>query len=156
MKSYYTIIALSVLLCQNCNSQYHMDTDKNITSASRKINSIEKIQLKELTRGRNRIYTFSPDALHINLNGADTQQELSPANWESMARQAVLLDLSKISTYAAPTTGRYSDSALSSTIIITSAGKTYESASFDEGIPPKELEGLYLLLKGKSKIIKKR
>jgi hypothetical protein len=82
-------------------------------------------------------------------NGQETKEKLLPAEWEKIIKVATLIDLSKISSFQAPTTGRFSDKALASTIIITSNGKTYESGSFDAGIPPKELEELYLLLKGK-------
>jgi len=63
------------------------------------------------------------------------------------------LDLTKISTYESSTTRRFSDGALASSITVTANGNTYNSAGFDAGIPPKELEGLYILLKGKSKSV---
>ncbi|RTZ46319.1 hypothetical protein EJ377_18340 [Chryseobacterium arthrosphaerae] len=43
-----------------------------------------------------------------------------PSEWNNIARQAEALDLSKISDLQSPTTGRFSDQALSSTFIITS------------------------------------
>lgn len=132
-----------------CISQNNPTDTINNSKINKRFGQIEKIQLLEQTRGTNRIFTFQPNSLHISLNGTDTQKELSTSDWENIVNQAVLIDLPKISTYISPTTGRYSDSALSSTIIITAAGKTYESASFDAGIPPKKLEGLYVLLRNK-------
>ncbi|WP_142719819.1 hypothetical protein [Chryseobacterium rhizoplanae] len=68
---------------------------------------------------------------------------MSLSEWENISRQAEALNLSKISDLQSPTTGRYTDRALAATIIITSNGVTYTSATFDAGIPPKELEALY-------------
>lgn len=153
MKLLTTVLIILSLI--NCTSQKKLEY-KNNDLTLKQTKTIEKIELREQTRGTNRIFTFEPLSSSISLNGNVNKTELSPAAWKSIADQASLIDLSKISMFEAPTTGRYSDSALSSTIIITSAGKTYESSSFDAGIPPKELEGLYQLLKGKSQIIKKK
>ncbi len=156
MKINVIFLLICCLANIKCISQNNSTDTVNNSKINQRFGQIEKIELTERTRGTDRVFTFESASLNISLNGTTTLKELSKANWDEIIKQASLIDLSKISTYTAPTTGRYSDSALSSTIIITSAGKTYESASFDEGIPPKELEGLYLLLKGKSKIIKKR
>lgn len=149
------LLILFSLININCISQQKRDIHRNISTVNQKIQKIEKIELREQTRGTNRIITFEPTFFNIFLNGNDTKTELSTADWENISNQAGLIDLSKISSYQSPTTGRFSDRALSSTIIITSAGKIYESSSFDAGIPPKELEGLYQLLKSKSGIIKR-
>jgi len=110
---------------------------------------IEKIEIAEQTRGINRTIVYTSTSKTISNNGEQTSEKLPSAEWEKIVKQASIIDLSKISSFEAPTTGRFSDKALASTIIITSDGKTYESGSFDAGIPPKELEELYLLLKGK-------
>ncbi|MFC3159528.1 hypothetical protein [Chryseobacterium arachidis] len=111
--------------------------------------------MREQTRGTNRIITFSSGSIITSLNENISKSELSSSDWENMVNQASLIDLLKMSSYNSPTTGRFSDRALSSTIIITSNGNTYESSAFDAGIPPKELDGLYQLLHGKAGIIKK-
>ncbi|WP_220180789.1 hypothetical protein [Chryseobacterium chendengshani] len=77
---------------------------------------------------------------------------MTSIEWENIIKETNILDLSKISSYESLTTGRYSDRALASKIIITSGSNTYESSTFDEGIPPKELDALYRLLKNKSGI----
>lgn len=155
MKINTQLLILFSLIIINCNSQQKTGIHINSSTNNQKLQKIDKIQLQEQTRGTNRIFTFQPTSLQISLNGTDTQQELSTSDWENIVKQAALIDLSKISTYISPTTGRYSDSALSSTVIITAAGKTYESASFDAGIPPKELEGLYILLRNKLGTVKR-
>ncbi len=108
---------------------------------------LEKIELKEQTRGTNRIITFNSKTLMTSLNGNLTQSKIALPEWENVEKQINLVDLSKISSFAAPSTGHYSDQALASTIIITSNGNTYQSSSFDFGNPPKELESLYKALR---------
>ncbi|PTT68064.1 hypothetical protein, partial [Chryseobacterium sp. HMWF001] len=118
-------------------------------------NKIEKIELREQTRGTNRLITFTKDAVTTYLNGNTSTSQITAADWENISKQVNLLDLPKISTYESSTTRRFSDGALASSITVTANGNTYNSAGFDAGIPPKELEGLYILLKGKSKSIMK-
>ncbi len=155
MKIQSQLLILFSLIIINCNSQQKTNINKNIPIISQKKQEIEKIELKEQTRGTNRIITFEPTFFNTFLNGNTTKTELSTVDWENIVKEASLIDLSKISTYKSPTTKRFSDGALSSTIVITLAGKTYESSTFDAGIPPKELEGLYLLLRSKSGTIKR-
>jgi hypothetical protein len=156
MKTTTIFLLISCILNIKCISQNDRSGLTNHMQLGKYNTVIERVELTEQTRGTNRIFTFEPLSSSISLNGNINKTELPPANWKNITEQASAIDLSKISTYVAPTTGRYSDSVLSSTIIITSGGKAYESSSFDAGIPPKELEGLYQLLRGKSQIIKKK
>ncbi|MGU3377576.1 hypothetical protein [Chryseobacterium sp. M5A1_1a] len=99
--------------------------------------------MSERTRGINQNSIFTSKFIKTTSNEDSTQIAMPPSEWENISKQAEVLDLSKISSLQSPTTGRYSDQALSATIIITSNGITYTSASFDAGLPPKELEALY-------------
>lgn len=133
----------------SCNSQLKTSNVENKSTIYEKMTKIEKIEIAEQTRGINRTIVYTSTSKTISNNGEQTSEKLPSAEWEKIVKQASIIDLSKISSFEAPTTGRFSDKALASTIIITSDGKTYESGSFDAGTPPKELEELYLLLKGK-------
>jgi len=155
MKTPFILLISLSLLNITCTSQQKTEKNNNNLTNTEKKQKIDKIELKEQTRGTNRIITFNPGLISTSLNENITKSELLSSDWENIVKQVNLIDLSKISTYEAPTTGRYSDSALASTIIITSDGKTYQSSSFDAGIPPKELEGLYQLLQSKTGISKK-
>lgn len=108
---------------------------------------INKIELTEQTRGTNRLITFNENTLGVNLNGNNKTSPFTSSEWKTITQEALLIDLEKISTYESPTTGRHSDAALASTIIITSNGKTYNSATFDSGRPPAQLQALYNKLK---------
>ncbi|ALR31442.1 hypothetical protein ATE47_13350 [Chryseobacterium sp. IHB B 17019] len=143
------LIFLISIISISCNSQVKTLNHGNKSTISKKMTKIDKIELTERTRGINRIIIYTSTSKMFSDNGQETKEKLLPAEWEKIIKVATLIDLSKISSFQAPTTGRFSDKALASTVIITSNGKTYESGSFDAGIPPKELEELYLLLKGK-------
>lgn len=134
------ITILSIISCINQNK--NNVNSKNSTKIIKQ-KKIEKIELTERTRGTNRSVVYTPNLITARLNGDSTQTAMSLSEWENISRQAETLDLSKISNLQSPTTGRYTDRALAATIIITSNGITYTSATFDSGIPPKELEALY-------------
>ncbi|THV56956.1 hypothetical protein [Chryseobacterium candidae] len=134
------ITILSIISCINQNK--NNVNSKNSTKIIKQ-QKIEKIELTERTRGTNRSVVYTPNLITARLNGDSTQTAMSLSEWENISRQAETLDLSKISNLQSPTTGRYTDRALAATIIITSNGITYTSATFDSGIPPKELEALY-------------
>jgi hypothetical protein len=138
-----------------CNSQLKSNHDNKISNITKKYNKIDAIKLTAQTRGTNKNITFTQNSIVSSVNGTEIKSEITLNEWKNISDQANLIDLSKMSTYKSLTTERFSDRALASKIIITSQGKTYESSSFDEGIPPKELEGLYLLLKNKAGVPKR-
>lgn len=145
------ILITSTICCANKNKKDN--NEKKLTNTAKQ-QKIEKIQLTESTRGTNRNSIFTPINKITVLNGDSTKYTINPSEWDNISRQAEALDLSKISDLQSPTTDRYSDQALSATLIITSGGTTYTSASFDSGNPPKELEALYYTIrqpKGKKK-----
>lgn len=134
------ILVLSGIHCQNQSK--NVNIEKNINATPQKT-KIEKIELTEQTRGFHTIITFTPKSKISSFNGEKKQASMSPSDWERISRQAAAIDLSKISTLEAPTSGRHSDQAMISNLIITSNGTTYTSANFDSGNPPKELKSLY-------------
>lgn len=144
MKTHFIIInIISVLSAIGCVNQNKSNIDSKNLIKTVKQQKIEKIELMERTRGNNRSVVYTPNLIIATLNGDSTQTAMPLSEWENISRQAEALDLSKISDLQSPTTGRYTDRALAATIIITSNGITYTSATFDSGIPPKELEALY-------------
>lgn len=132
------ILVLSSIHCQNQSK--NINTEKNVNTQQTKI---EKIELTEQTRGFQTIITLTPKSKTTVFNGEETNKPMSSSDWERISKQAAAIDLPKISTLEAPTTGRNSDQAMISTLIITSNGTPYTSANFDSGNPPKELKLLY-------------
>jgi len=138
-----TIALISLMLCNvNCTSQQKGNPDAFTANAVQK-SKIEKIEIKEQTRGTDRLITFIPNSKTISLNGSVSVSALSPLDWANIVKQIEVIDLDKIASLKSPSEGRFTDRALISSVLITVDGKTYESSSFDAGIPPKELENLY-------------
>lgn len=134
------ISIISIISCVNQNK--NENNGKNLTNITKQ-QKIEKVQLTEMTRGIHRNSVFTPTFKTAVFNNDSTRTAMTPSEWENISKEAEALDLSKISELQSPTTGRYSDQALSSTLIITSGGTTYTSATFDSGNPPIELKALY-------------
>ncbi|WP_048511881.1 hypothetical protein [Chryseobacterium sp. FH2] len=155
MKIFILLVSVFFIsFTSNCTSQNKNEIKPDNSKFTLKQFKIEKIQLTEQTRGTNRIITFTSNSKIVSLNGENTTFPLSSEEWQNISVQVNLVDLSKISSYESPTTDRFSDMALASSIIITSDGKQYTSNSFDAGMPPKELEALYDVLN--NGIIKKK
>ncbi|WP_131707626.1 hypothetical protein [Chryseobacterium angstadtii] len=160
--NYKLLIALiPLVLCHmNCTSQQKGSSDAITSNGVQKKTKIQKVEITEQTRGTNRLITFTPGSKTTSVNGNVSVDVLSAAAWESIVKQAEMVNLDKISSLAAPSEGRFGDRAFASTILITADGKVYESSTFDSGVPPKELDSLYRELfkeiKGKQKFTEKR
>ncbi|WP_153398714.1 hypothetical protein [Chryseobacterium vaccae] len=149
MKFGFLIILTPLLLFNvSCNSQ-QKSSDIQLNTVQKNFD-IKKIEVTERTRGTNRITTFIPGSKITSVNGSESVAVLSAADWNAMVKQAEMIDLSKISTLKSPTQGRATDRALASAVIITTSKEIFTSSSFDAGMPPKELEGLYKILVDKS------
>ncbi|WP_172280738.1 hypothetical protein [Chryseobacterium sp. LAM-KRS1] len=139
------LLSITTTIIGSCHSQKSTE-NKHVIKNNQK-NDLEKIELTEQTRGTDRKITFTSDSIVTYLNGESKITKSNDTQWTSIVKQTSSLNLDKLPSYTAPTTGRFSDSALSSVIIVTYKGKIYQSSGFDAGAPPKELEALYLLLK---------
>ncbi|REC50343.1 hypothetical protein [Chryseobacterium pennipullorum] len=144
MKTLFTSINIILLITTiSCVNQNKNENNRNKLTITSKQQKIEKIEITEITRGSNHGIVLTSGFIKTTSNGDSTQAVLSPSEWKIISKQAEAIDLPKISNLESPTTGRYTDRALSATVIITSNGVTYTSSSFDAGHPPKELEALY-------------
>lgn len=123
--------------------QSNMNTHINKIKGSKPVGKFEKIELKEQTRGTNRIITFNSKSLITSLNGNITSKQLTENDWLKISTLAEKIDTENISKLIAPSTNRYSDAALASTVIIYKDGNEYQSSGFDSGNPPAELKDLY-------------
>lgn len=137
------ILIISFILNISCLSQKKDLQLMNSNHTKNENQIIKKIELTEKTRGTNRLFTFTKNLLSKDINGEKTTSILSSLQWKNILQITEMIDLQKISTYKSPTTARYSDAALASTIIITVDDKKYNSSDFDKGKAPKELEALY-------------
>jgi len=149
------LILFTVILGTSATSCIHKNNSenntKNITTTVQQ-QKIEKIQLVERTRGFSRSIIVTPSSKESNINEEITNTKIAPAEWKTISQLAGTIDLPKIAELKSPTTGRHSDQAMMTSIIITSEGKEYTSSDFDSGHPPKELEALYNAINGPEKI----
>lgn len=136
MKSILILVAFIALFCINCTSQLKKNQQM-----------IDNITLSERTRGTQRMYNISNENMEIAINGEKSAYKVSQAEWSRIAEAASSINLEEISAYKAPTTKRFSDAALASTIKVKNENKEFESVSFDEGNPPAELKNLYFEMK---------
>ncbi|MXS71713.1 hypothetical protein GSF70_10835 [Flavobacteriaceae bacterium W22] len=136
MKSILILVAFIALFCINCTNQLKQNQQM-----------IDNITLSERTRGTQRMYNISNENMEIAINGEKSAYKVSHAEWSKIAEAASSINLEEISAYKAPTTKRFSDAALASTIKVKNKNKEFESVSFDEGNPPAELTKLYFEMK---------
>ncbi|QQV01962.1 MULTISPECIES: hypothetical protein [Chryseobacterium] len=136
MKSILILVAFIAFFCFSCTNQLKQNQQM-----------IDNITLSERTRGTQRVYTISSENLKIAINGEESDYKVSHAEWSKLAETASAINLEEISAYKAPTTKRFSDAALASTIKVSKENKEFESVSFDEGNPPTELKNLYFEMK---------
>lgn len=122
---------------------YYTAQKKSSIELRQKQLNIETIELTEQTRGTNRIFTFNSQSKTTSLNGNISTSDIISEEWQALIKEVSEIDLSKISELQSPTTDRYTDKALISTIIINDNGKKYESSAFDAGRPPLKLLNLY-------------
>lgn len=108
---------------------------------------IDKVELIEQTRGTNRIFTLTSENIIISTNGSLKKTAITTLQWHEITKEIEKINVEKIPDFASPSIDRYSDRAFTSHIIITENGKTYQSADFDAGKPPSELQKIYANLK---------
>ncbi|TDP04023.1 hypothetical protein [Flavobacterium sp. 245] len=83
------------------------------------------------------------------INGRDAQpieKKITDAKWKQIVTAFSKIKLESIPTLKAPTEKRFYDGAAIGNLKITQNQKTYETAGFDNGFPPKEIEKLVNLL----------
>ena len=131
-KSFFFTILLSTLLFSACKN-----------SMSRESNSLYKVLLSERTRGTNRLFTITSKEIQTSLNGNSIKSEITKNQNLEIKKLVENISLETISKLESPSTKRFSDGALSTTITIIKNDKEYKSSDFDSGNPPAELKSLY-------------
>jgi len=66
--------------------------------------------------------------------------QISEADWKTLLGLFEKVDLDQLQTLKAPTQKRFHDGAAIANLIVKYKEKTYKSASFDHGFPPKEIK----------------
>lgn len=119
----------------------------NSCSGQRNLNEsqVELISYTASTRGST--YSCYIDKKEI-LVAEDGQEEknkkrdLKEKEWESCVQLIAILDLDRIDELEVKSKDRFLDRARIASVMIRAKNRTYQSISFDEGNPPKELKPL--------------
>lgn len=128
------MIFLTMFLGKGCDG----DVKQDIATAV--------IEYEANTRGfyrkvviKNQMVTVSADR-----NGSDKPkaQKITDADWKYLISAFERINLDGISNLKAPTEKRFYDGAPIGSLKITYKEKTYDSAAFDHGNPPAEIEKL--------------
>jgi len=128
MKALFIVLSLLVF-DQGCkNSKIDQD---NLT-----------IEYSAMSRGSYKLITINKNTISITnqRNAKPIVKECKEAYWNKIMDLIKAIDIENISKLEAPTQKRFYDGAAIANLTIAYNGTDYESASFDHGNPPKELE----------------
>lgn len=107
-----------------------------------------QIEYSAMSRGYFKKIVVQNQTVYVT-NGRDQQPietKIDDAKWSKIVSEFSKVDLNKLSALKAPTEKRFYDGAAIGNLKITQDQKTYETAGFDNGFPPKEIEKLVNLL----------
>lgn len=131
-----SLLLLTVFIASGCCSQKKVD----MTST--------QIEYSAHSRGYYKSIVVQNQTVSVT-NGRDqksVENKIDDAKWNEIVKEFSKVDLDKLSSLKAPTDKRTYDGAAIGNLKITQNQKTYETAGFDNGFPPKEIEKLVNLL----------
>ena len=131
-----SLLLLTIFIGSGCSSQKKTDM------------SSTQIEYSALSRGYYKKIVVQNQTVSVT-NGRDQQpveSKIDTAKWNQIVAEFEKVNLDQISTLKAPTDKRAYDGAAIGNLKIIQNQKTYESISFDNGTPPKEIEKLVNLL----------
>jgi hypothetical protein len=126
----FTMIFLTLLMTKGCDKQTNEEMKKT------------NIEYSAYSRGYYLNINIQDEKLAIvdKRDATPRQYTLTAKDWKDLAALYQKIKLSDLPTYKDPTQKRFYDGAAIATLRIVYDGKTYESAAFDHGFPPKEIE----------------
>lgn len=131
-----SLLLLTIVIGTGCSSQKKAD----LTST--------QIEYSAMSRGYFKKIVVQNQTVSVT-NGRDLQpveSKIDDAKWNKIAVEFSKINLDSLSALKAPTEKRFYDGAAIGNLKITQNQKTYETAGFDNGFPPKEIEKLVNLL----------
>lgn len=127
-----SLLFLTIFLGKGCESAKAQDVETAVieyTANSRGF--YQKITVK------NQMVTISKDR---NSSDKPLATKISDADWDELVRCFKSVKLDSLANLKAPTQKRFHDGAPIANMKITYKEKTYETSSFDDGFPPKEIK----------------
>mgnify|MGYP006172193493 FL=1 len=131
-----SLLLLTIVIGTGCSSQKKAD----LTST--------QIEYSAMSRGYFKKIVVQNQTVSVT-NGRDQQpveSKIDNAKWNKIASEFSKINLDSLSALKAPTEKRFYDGAAIGNLKITQNQKTYETAGFDNGFPPKEIEKLVNIL----------
>ena len=127
-----SLLFLTIFLGNGCNSVKAQDIETAVIEYTANTRGFyQKITVK------NQVLTVSKDR---NGNDKPVATKISNADWNELVSCLKTVELDSLAKLKAPTQKRFYDGAAIANVKITYKDKTYESASFDDGFPPKEIK----------------
>lgn len=127
-----SLLFLTIFLGNGCDSAKAQDIQTAVIEYTANTRGFyQKITVK------NQLVTVSKDR-----NGTDKPiaVKISDADWKELVECFKTIELDSLAKLKAPTEKRFYDGAAIANVKISYKDKTYESASFDHGFPPKEIK----------------
>ncbi|WP_164515262.1 hypothetical protein [Flavobacterium ustbae] len=136
-----SLLLLTLFIASGCCSQ------KKVNMAS------TQIEYSAMSRGYYKSIVVENKTVSIvkERNAEAVKSNIDNAKWNEIVSAFSKVNLEGLSSLKAPTDKRTYDGAAIGNLKITKDGKTYETPSFDNGFPPKEIEKLVNLLVAFSK-----
>lgn len=131
-----SLLLLTIFLGTGCSSQ--KKTDMTGT----------QIEYTAISRGLYKKIVVQDQKVSIT-NGRDTEaivSQIDNSKWNKIVSEFEKINLDSLSALKAPTEKRFYDGAAIGNLKIIQNPKTYETAGFDNGFPPKKIEKLVNLL----------
>jgi hypothetical protein len=129
-----TLILMTIFLGKGCSSQSQNDMKTAI------------VEYNASSRGfyQNIIIQNQMISVSKNRNGDDklVPVKISDSDWKELIGYFEKIQLDSLPSYKGPTEKRFYDGAAIANLKITFKEKEYNSASFDHGTPPLEIEKL--------------
>lgn len=141
-----TLLLLATIVLVSCKGQ------KNATTNSSEKSISEILQLKYIANSRGFFQEIKIENQKVYISNhrdaANDQNsiKISDKGWQQLTDMVVCLDLDGLQDLKAPTEKRFYDGAAVASLSVTKNEKTYNSSSFDNGFPPKEIEYLVKII----------
>lgn len=135
-----SLLFLTLFLGKSCQSQ-NMDVET------------AKIEYTANSRGLYNNIVIEDKTVSVTdaRNGKAVSNTITDAQWNDLIEASKKVNLDEIPNLKAPTQKRLHDGAAMANLKITYKGKTYESQTFDHGVPPEKIKKLVNTLLSLSK-----
>ncbi len=118
---------------------------KSCSQSTEREQVLNSMVYSAMTRGSSYQCNIDKNNISIVVSGTSNQNKsraLQLEEWEELKEALNKITLAEIHNFEAPTEDSAFDGARIAKLLIESDGKFYESAAFDEGVPPEELKSL--------------